>query len=217
MSDKRPDYNDDLPWLEPVDSEEEPRPVSGRKMLFAFLIVLLAAAIVSGTFFWLGRQQAAETVGAPELIRAEPAPYKVKPTDPGGLDVAGESETAFQTSAGQDTDAQLNVSALPEQPKAKPKDEPKPAAEAPKAEAPAPKPAGAAGSVVQLGAYKNAGQAERAWTVLSTRFQSLAGTTKMVVPFAGGYRLRAAAASPAEARQICQAIRSGGENCFVAN
>jgi hypothetical protein len=218
MSDTRPDYNDDLPWLEPVDSEEEPRPVSGRKMLFALLIVLIAAAIVSGTFFWLGRRQAAETIGAPELIRAEPGPYKVKPTDPGGLDVAGESETAFQTSAGQDTDAQLNVSALPQQPKAEPKSEPKAVAEAPKTEAePAAKPTGAQGSVVQLGAYKNAAQAERAWTILSSRFQSLAGTSKMVVPFAGGYRLRAAAPSPAEARQVCQAIRSGGENCFVAN
>lgn len=220
MSDTRPDYNDDLPWLEPVDSEEEPRPVSGRKMLFALLVVLVAAGIVSGTFFWLGRQQAGDTGGAPELIRAEPGPYKVKPVDPGGLDVAGESETAFQTSAGQDTDAQLNVSAIPEQPKAepKPKEEPKAAAEAPKAEEPAaPKPSGPSGSVIQLGAYKNEAQAERAWTLLSSRFSSLGGTSKMVVPFSGGYRLRASASSPADARQICQALRAGGENCFVAN
>jgi hypothetical protein len=41
--------------------------------------------------------------------------------------------------------------------------------------------------------------------------------TKLVVPYSGGYRLRAGAASPAEARQACQALRVAGENCFVAN
>ena len=93
-----------LPWLEAVDDEDEPRGVSGRKMLAALLVVLVAAAIVAGTFFWLG-QRDSEVIGPPQLIRAEPGPYKVKPTDPGGLDVAGESETAFETSAGEDKDA----------------------------------------------------------------------------------------------------------------
>jgi hypothetical protein len=39
---------------------------------------------------------------------------------------------------------------------------------------------------------------------------------KLVVPFSGGIRLRAAAASPAEARAACQALKAAGENCFVA-
>ena len=230
MTDTRSDYDDgQLPWLEPVDAEDGPRAVSGRKMLAFLLIVLVAAGLVAGTFFWLGREQAVEVGGAPELIRAEPGPYKVKPADPGGLDVAGESETAFETSAGQDTDAQLDLNKVGGQPTiAKPKEEPKPAqpaaaakpAEAakPTAEQAAPAaPAGPSGSVVQLGAYKNAAQAERAWTLLSTRFPSLGGTSKLVVPFSGGYRLRAGASSPADARQVCQALRAAGENCFVAN
>src|SRR3989337_44385 len=119
-------YDDQgLPWLEAVDDEDGPRGVSARKMLAALLVVLLAVGIVAATLFWVGRRDAALSAGgAPELIRAEPGPYKVKPADPGGLDVAGESGTAFETSAGQDSDAQLDLNALPEQPVARPpKDE----------------------------------------------------------------------------------------------
>jgi hypothetical protein len=80
---------------------------------------------------------------------------------------------------------------------------------------PEPKPTGAPGSVVQLGAFANQAQAERAWTALSTRFPNVAALNKMIVPFSGGIRLRAAAASPGEAKQVCQALRAAGENCFV--
>jgi len=222
MSDSRPAYDEQLPWLEAVDDEDGPSGIPARRMLAALLVVLLAAALVSGTFFWLGRQNAAEVAGAPELIRADPKPYKVKPTDPGGLDVAGESETAFQTSAGEDTDAQLDLSRLPEQAVAPP---PKPVAEPKPAEAPKPQPkeaapeqpAGGKGSVIQLGAFANRAQAERAWSALSARFPSVAAMNKMVIPFSGGIRLRASAPSPAEARQACQALKVAGENCFVAN
>jgi len=222
MIDSRSGYEDgQLPWLEAVDDEDGPRGVSGRKMLAALLVVLIAAGIVAATFFWLGRQDPVG-IGGPELIRAEPGPYKIKPADPGGLDVAGESGTAFQTSAGEDTDAQLDLDALPEQPVARPEPKRLPPNETkePITVEPAPAPAaptGASGSVIQLGAYKNAAQAERAWTALSSRFPSVAAMNKLVVPFSGGFRLRAGAASPAAARQACQALRVAGENCFVAN
>jgi len=222
MSDSRPAYDEQLPWLEAVDDEDGPSGVPARRMLAALLVVLLAAALVSATFFWLGRQNVGDVAGAPELIRADPKPYKIKPTDPGGLDVAGESETAFQTSAGEDTDAQLDLSRMPEQAVAPP---PRPAAEPKPAETPKPQPGEAApeqptggkGSVIQLGAFANRAQAERAWSALSARFPSVAGMNKLVIPFSGGIRLRAAATSPAEARQACQALKVAGENCFVAN
>ena len=225
MSESRSSFDDStLPWLEAVDDEEGPRGLTARRMLAALLVVILAGAIVAGTFFWLGRKDPVGPGGAPELIRAEPGPYKVKPADPGGLDVAGESETAFQTSAGEDTDSQLDLNALPEravtrrvdaEPKAKaPNEAEKPVEE----EQPKPaSPSGARGSVVQLGAFKNAAQAERAWTSLSSRFPNVAAMTKIVVPFSGGYRLRASGGSPADARQACQSLRAAGENCFVAN
>ena len=204
-----------LPWLQAVEDEDQPRGVSARKMFAALAVVLLAGLLVAGTFFWLG-QRGAEVTGPPELIEAEPGPYKVKPTDPGGLDVAGESETAFQTSAGEDKDAQLDLSAVPEQPVATPKPEPKPEAPAAQPERPA-APTGGSGSVIQLGFFDNQTQAERAWSALSARFPSIAAMNKITIPYSKGIRLRAGAASPADARAACQRLKAAGENCFVAN
>ncbi len=226
MSDSRQAYDEQLPWLEAVDDEDGPGGVPARRMLAALLVVLLAVGLVAATFFWIGRRDVGETAGAPELIRAEAGPYKIKPIDPGGLDVAGDSETAFETGAGQDTDAQLDLSKAPEEPMAPPKPvpAPKPAfsddtAKGAKAAAaePEPAPTGGKGSVIQLGAFANRAQAERAWSALSARFSSVGSMTKLVIPFSGGIRLRAAAGSPAEAKQACQALKVAGENCFVAN
>ena len=216
MSDDRA-YDEPLPWLAAVEDEDEPRGVSARRMLAALAVVILAGLIVAGTFFWLGRRDTAVN-GPPELIAAPPGPYKIKPTNPGGLDITGESETAFETSAGEDRDAQLDLNKLPEAPIAKPAPaQPKPATK-PAETAPAEEPAAAAssGSVVQLGAFANQAQAERAWTALSARFPAVASSSKLIVPFTGGIRLRAAAASPAAARQLCQTMKAAGENCFLA-
>lgn len=215
----RTGYDEQLPWLQAVDDEDGPRGVSARKMLALLFVVLLGAALVAGTFFWLGHRDGPAT-GAPELIKADPGSYKVKPDNPGGLDVAGESETAFQTSAGEDHDAQLDMGKLPDEPAAREDAKPAPDAkpEAPKvAEAPKPAPAatGGSGSVIQLGAFKNAAQAERAWSALSARFPTVAGMSKMIVPFPGGIRLRAGAGSPADAKAACATVSAAGENCFV--
>ncbi|MFP5330115.1 MAG: SPOR domain-containing protein, partial [Alphaproteobacteria bacterium] len=200
------------------------RGISARRMLVGLVIVLLAAAAIAGGFFWLGQRDPA-VPGPPELIRAPEGPYKVKPQDPGGLDVTGESETAFETSAGQDVDSRLAVGddgppAVPEQ--AEPKAPPGETREPVRATEPAAPPAssGAPGSVIQLGAYKNTAQAERAWTALSSRFEALGSMTKMIVPYSAGgssgYRLRAAASSPAQAKEACNALQAAGESCFIA-
>jgi len=215
-------YDEQLPWLQPVEDEDEPRGISARKMLAALAVVLLAALIVAGTFFWLGRRDAAGN-GPPELIHALPGPYKVRPPNPGGLDISSESETAFETSAGEDRDSQLDRSKLPQgTPAPPPKEEPKttksptPTTTAVPEATPEPKATGGTGSVIQLGAFANRTQAERAWTALSARFPSIAAMTKMVVPFPRGIRLRAAAASAADAKQACETLKAVGENCFVA-
>jgi hypothetical protein len=215
-------FDEPLPWLAPVEDEDEPRGVSARRMLAALFVVVVAGLILAGTFFWLGRR---ETVagGPPELIKAPPGPYKVKPPTAGGLDISSESETAFETSAGEDRNSQLDLNKLPEAPIAKPaKEQPKtlPGNETktpvPAETTPEPKPTGGSGSVVQLGAFANQAQAERAWTALSARFPSVAAMNKMIIPFSGGIRLRAGAASPADAKQVCQTLKAAGENCFVA-
>lgn len=223
MSEIRPAADADaLPWLEGVEDEDNPPAVSARKMLAALVLVLVGVAIVAGTLFWLGRQDTGS--GPPQLIKAEPGPYKVRPDNPGGLDVAGDSGTAYATGAGEDSDAQLDVSKLSEVPEAA--DEPKrlppnetkePVVPEPPKPAPSPPAApGAKGTVVQLGAYGSTAKAETAWRLLSSRFPEVAGMSKVVVPFSGGYRLRASAGSPAQAQAACRAVVAGGENCFVA-
>jgi hypothetical protein len=219
MSDERA-FEEPLPWLTPVEDEDEPRGISATRMIAALLVVLLAGLIVAGTFFWLGRRDTVVN-GAPEFIQAPPGPYKVKPPTAGGLDISGESETAFETSAGEDKDSQLDLNKLPETPIAKPaKEQPKtiPSNEikTPVKQAPEPKPTGAPGTVVQLGAFANQAQAERAWTALAARFPSVAALNKLIVPFPGGIRLRGGADSPAAAKQVCQTLKAAGENCFVA-
>jgi len=230
MTDSRTGFDEDsLPWLQEVEDEDAPRGISARAMLVGLIAVLLVAGAVAAAFFLLGRQGGGSAPGAPELIRAPSEPYKVKSTDPGALDVAGESQTTFETSAGRDVDSRLNVEAPGEQiappaaqtePKRIPPGEkkaPAPAAEtAPVTAAPS----GATGSVIQLGAFKNTAQAERAWTALSARFGALSGMAKMIVPYSAGgssgYRLRAAATSPEAARAACRQVQAGGESCFIA-
>lgn len=206
-----------LPWLEPVEDEDEPPALSARKMGAAILVVLLAAALVAGTLYWIGRSGADEGAGAPELIRAEPGPVKIKPENPGGIDVAGDSETAFATGAGETVDGELNLDAVPEEAIARPtKAKPAPAAEEPaESTTAAPPPAAGSTNQVQLGFYGSASEAEAAWKTLSGRFPAIAGAGKIVIPYQSGQRLRAGFASPAEARAACQLLKAAGDACFV--
>lgn len=226
MSDGRAYDDQGLPWLEAVDDEDGPRGVSARKMLVALLLVVLAAAIVAGTFFWIGQRDAV-VEGAPELIRAEPTPYKSRPDDPGGLDVAGESETAFETSAGEDPDAALDMDKLPRGVELPPPT-PAPGAVAepapkkiPPAEVKEPAPDAAAatpGPTVQLGAYASTIKADTAWSMLSSRFPEVAALDKSVVSATVNgktiHRLRAVG-STAQTRAACAAMKAAGESCLV--
>jgi len=227
MSDGRAYDGDALPWLEAVENEDGPRAISARKMLVALLLVLLAAAVVAGTMFWIGRQDPAPG-GAPQLIKAEPGPYKVRPTDPGGLDVAGDSETAFSTRAGEDPDAALDVKKLPQEMTPLPVETPQPAVppkKIPPKEVKEPAPNGAAttpaaptGPTIQLGAYASTVKAETAWKLLSGRFPTVAALNKVVVTATVGgksvYRLRASGSSD-QTRAACSALRAAGESCMV--
>ena len=212
-----------LPWLEPVEDQDEPPALSARKMLAAILVVLLAAAMVGGTFYWLAQRQRDSGTGPPELIKAEPGPYKIKPGDPGGIDVAGDSETAFATGAGEQVEGQIDLDAVAETPVARPApEEAEPPATAtaegpaePVAQAPTGPGAGASGSLVQLGFYDNVSQANAAWATLAGRFPVVAGAGKIIVPFGKGQRLRAGFGSADEARRACQLLKAAGDACFV--
>ena len=229
MSNGRTMDDQGLPWLEAVDDEDGPRGISATKMLAALLMVLVAAAIVAGTFFWLGRREAV-VAGAPELIAAAPGPYKVRPDDPGGLDVTGESETAYSTSAGEDPDAALDMDKLPDGVEPPAPEPAVPVEPAPKrlppneTKVPAPDDAaavaGPASPTVQLGAYASTIKAETAWGMLSSRFPEVAALNKTVVSATVNgkaiHRLRAVG-SAAQTRAACTAMKAAGESCLEVN
>jgi hypothetical protein len=177
--------------------------------------------------FWLGRQDPAPG-SAPQLIKAEPGPYKVKPNDPGGLDVAGDSETAYSTSAGEDPDAALDVRKLPQEMTPLPVETEQPAAALKKIPpnektepAPAePAAAGPSGPTVQLGAYASTVKAETAWKLLSGRFPEVAALQKVIVTAnvngKAVHRLRASG-STEQTKAACAALKAAGENCLPVN
>ena len=190
----------------------------------ALVVLLLAVLVVAATFFWLGRRDAA-VGGRARADPAEPGPYKIKPPNPGGLDVAGESETAFETSAGEDKDSQLDLSKVPETAVAKPLKEqpvqhlPPNETKVPVAAQPAPNPSRRASPAAsfQLGAFANQAQAERAWTALSARFPAVAAMNKLIIPFSGGIRLRAGAASPPTPRPRARRSRPPAKTASSRN
>lgn len=236
-----------LPWLEAVEDEDAPAGISTAKMGTAIGVVLISAAAVAGTMYVVGSRSSVGGDGAPMLIEAPKEPFKVRPSDPGGLDIAGESETAFATSAGEDPDAQLDEKGLKEAPRiavgtptpapVEPRPAPKPAPkpETPKAEtpkpttptpaptpapAPAPSPA-VSGPQVQLGSFTNMAQAEAAWVLLASNYPQVAGLKKSIqearVNGRTYYRVRGIAADRNAARAACAALVAAGEVCVVVN
>lgn len=104
---------DRLPWLEPVEEDRAGGPGAG-KTIAAVLVALIVIGLVVGGIFWLSAGRTGP--GSGELIAAPEGAYKVKPDQPGGMKVEGEGETAFAASDGRETNASIDLSAIPETP-----------------------------------------------------------------------------------------------------
>lgn len=192
------------PWLEPVEVEEEPSgPGLGKPILLAVLAVAILGAAVAAYSWW---SQQGATQGHGELIKAPAGPYKVKPSDPGGMDVEGEGDTAFVASAGGEPEGRIDTSAVPEEPIV---------ASMPKA---GDKTASGASGSIQLGAFSSEAAAKAAWEALSGRFAYLEPLSHAIVEVKTGestlYRLRA---SGPGAAGICGRLQIAGEECVTLN
>lgn len=232
---------DRLPWLETVE-DDYPERTPGNRLFVIAAVVLALLVAAAGGYYWYSQQR--NVNGNGELIEAPAGDYKVKPEQPGGMQVEGEGDTLFATSQGAAANASINVAALPEAPvEGKVVARPTPAASgakratvaippagtklvarpatpvAPPA-APASPPAGS-GSVIQLGAFPSEGAANIAWVRLSKRFSYLAPLGKSVeraqVEDKWVWRLRVNAGSNGQARDLCGRLKVAGEGCFIAN
>ncbi|MBV9884527.1 MAG: SPOR domain-containing protein [Sphingomonadaceae bacterium] len=227
---------DRLPWLEAVEEDEDGGGgPSVAKLIAAIVIGLVAIGVIVGGLFWLGNRN--QQGGNGEIIAAPEGDYKVRPENPGGMNVSGEGEVAAAASAGATPQGNLALNA-PETPvtQAPRPAAPAPAAPGPTAQAPAPQPARPApapapapqrpapapqqpaaagpGGTIQLGAFSSQAAAGQAWGNLSGRFRYLAPLNHSVVPVqAGGrtlYRLRASGAGAAD---VCRRLQVAGEAC----
>ncbi len=109
---------DRLPWLEPVEDEGGDEGVSAGRLVAGLVVALVALGLIVGGVYWL-KQRADGSPGAngdPTLIAAQPGAYKVKPTEPGGMDVKGQGDSSYAASEGADPDGKIDLSAIPEAP-----------------------------------------------------------------------------------------------------
>ncbi len=108
---------DRLPWLEAVDEDDGREGPSALKLIVAVLIGLAAIGGIVGGLFWLGNRHAGgASPGDVETIKAPQGAYKVKPQNPGGMNVQGTGDTSFAASAGAEPKGRIDASKMPEAP-----------------------------------------------------------------------------------------------------
>ena len=122
-----------------MEEERSEEGVSAARLIAGLVVALVALGLVIGGVYWLKQRAGGPgtAAGDPTLIAAQPGAYKVKPTEPGGMDVKGQGDSSYATSEGADPNAKIDLSAVPEAPIGK---DGKPVAVAPAA-APAAQPA----------------------------------------------------------------------------
>ncbi len=210
---------DRLPWLEPIDDDEEQGPSAG-KLIGAVLLGLLVIGLIVGGLFWYGNRAAQS--GDPEVIAAPDAPYKQRPDKEGGMQVDDKGSTQVATSDGRDQVSSVNKDGRPDSSVGQNTMAARPA---PPPMAPAARPAqgGGGGSqqarltgpTIQLGAFPSEAVANSEWTRLSQRHAFLRGLNHAVqVHQRGGttfYRLRAAGQAAPDA---CRRLRAAGQPCM---
>ena len=174
------------------------------------MLVGMALIVVIGALWWFTRQRPeTNTIAEGGTIEAPPGPYKVKPTNPGGREVAGTGDTSFAVAEGRKVEGHIAETPAPA-PSAEPSSKaPHPAA--------SPVRAGAVG--VQVGAYLSKAQAETGWGQLEGRLGPLKGRSHRVVEGVADsgtvFRLQAVAGNVAEANELCRAIKAAGGDCQV--
>lgn len=227
---------DRLPWLETVEEDYDDGPSVWRIILYILLGLVALSGIIYG-WFWYQNRTGGDGNG--QLIAAPAGDYKVKPDDPGGMNIEGDGDTVYSTSQGGISNGSVDLSAVPEapvrgQPAPVPSGKPGPGAATVVADVPsgsvpidgaakAPPPAaapGAGGAVVQLGSFPSAAEADAAWSALTKRFGYLAPLGKSVQQATVGgkvkYRLRVNAGSATQAKELCAKLTLAGEGCFIA-
>jgi hypothetical protein len=203
------DDDDHLPWLESEDDYVEPG-LDTRIIAIAVAGLLAVLALVALIWWVLRDRPDSQIQPDGSLIEAPDEPYRTRPDDPGGSEVAGTGDVSFEVGEGQSVEGQIA------------------------SEAPAPsididaqddaqdkQPQASSGVGVQVGAYSTQSAAQAGWSELSRRFEVLHGVGHRVVEGTVDsgtiYRLQAIASDKAAADALCRSIRQAGGDCQVKN
>ena len=207
------DGEERLPWLESDDDYDQPGVDTGRLVAFG-VVIALALVLMLGALWWFTRNGTDEELVADgSVIEAPDEPYRERPDDPGGQQVAGTGDTSFEVGEGRSVDGRIAGSGAV----------PAPSIDREQDDAPAARPSAAAtasgGIGVQVGAYSTRAQAETGWSQLTARIEALQGRNHRVVQGTADsgtiYRLQAVAGTVAEAETLCRSIKSQGGDCQV--
>lgn len=111
------------PWLAPASTDHRRGTVvpASRFNLWLLLLGGLLILVVALIYAQVAKPEDdgpvyASADGEVPLIRAPDTPFKVRPKDPGGLDLEGNNQSAFEAAGGLDPGGDLNFDALPEEP-----------------------------------------------------------------------------------------------------
>jgi len=110
--------NERLPWLEPVEDEDDLPETGGggggRIALWLVVLLVVIAVLFGGFIVWQRHRAQSADIG--QLIHAPVGPYKEKPANPGGLPVNESDVIASRMGTGNDIDSPIDLSKIPEQP-----------------------------------------------------------------------------------------------------
>lgn len=202
------DDEERLPWLESDDEPEQPGVDTGRIVAFA-AVGLLALVLILGTVLWFTSDRAGDApVADGSVIEAPDEPYKTRPDDPGGREVAGTGETSFEVAEGRTVEGRIAGSGVV------------PAPSIDREQAKGPEAQATASAIgVQVGAYSSRQAAEAGWSTLSGRIEALQGRNHRVLQGTADsgtiYRLQALAGTVAEAETLCRSVKAQGGDCQV--
>jgi hypothetical protein len=202
------DGDERLPWLESDDGLDQPGVDTGRVVAFALLGLLAVLLIVGALWLFLRDKDAGAPVADGSVIEAPDEPYRTRPEDPGGRQVAGTGNTSFEVAEGRQIEGRIADRS------------PAPATTATgEAKESKIEPATAGVIGVQVGAYASRQAAEAGWSTLVGRLEPLQGHNHRVVEGIADsgtiYRLQALSGSVEEARTLCENIKSAGGDCQV--
>lgn len=205
------DEDDALPWLEDDGDYEDEGGFDARLIWLALVGLLVIAVLLFGGWWLLRDRPDPELVADGSTIEAPDGPYKERPEDPGGREVEGTGDTAFEVAEGQSTRGRISGEDDTPEPSI---DMTQGASEGEAEEAPS-----SDAVYVQIGAFTSRSDANEAWVSARGRYSALSGMRNRIVEAevngATVYRLQAIAPNREAGDATCRSIRNAGGDCYI--